>query len=157
MQYQVTFDQSGVGSDFTGTVVTIDGSNYNVSALPASFWWDNGSTHTFAFQSPSVVPPGAKQYDWNSTNGLSTLQSDSINITASGSVTGNYVTRVHDVAVTSVIADRMWVYQGFSAEINVTVLNKGDFAENVNVTLYYNVTANRMIGTRNITCPWDRI
>ena len=29
IQYQVTFDQTGVGSDFTGTVVTIDSVNYN--------------------------------------------------------------------------------------------------------------------------------
>jgi len=60
---------------------------------------------------------------------------------------------VDDVAVTSVVPDRTWVYQGFSANINVTVLNKGDFAENVNVTLYYNITTSEMIGTQNATIP----
>jgi nitrous oxidase accessory protein NosD len=55
-----------------------------------------------------------------------------------------------DVAVTSVTADRTWVYQGFSANINVTVLNNGDFPETVTVTLYYNITANKIIGTQNV-------
>jgi parallel beta-helix repeat protein len=55
-----------------------------------------------------------------------------------------------DVAVTSVSADHTWVYQGFSANINVTVLNNGDFPETVAVTLYYNITANKIIGTQNV-------
>jgi hypothetical protein len=88
-QYYVTFDQSGVGSDFTGTVVTIDSSNYGVSGLPVSFWWDEGSSHTFSFVSLLAVD-GIKQYVWSSTSGLSTLQSDPLTVTASGSVVGNY-------------------------------------------------------------------
>lgn len=149
-QYNITFDQTGVGSDFTGTVVAIDGSNYDISTLPASFWWYNGSTHTFAFQSPLLVGSGAKEYDCASTTGLSTLQSDSITVSGAGNVTGNYVTRVHDVAVTNITIDRTWVYQGFSANMNVTILNEGDFDENVTVTLYYNITANKIIGAQNV-------
>ena len=150
-QYNITFDQSGVGSDFTGTVVVVDGSNYDTSGLPVSFWYDSGSTHSFAYQSPLVVGSGAKQYDWTSTDGLSTLQSELITITNPGNITGNYVTHVHDVAVTSVVADRAWVYQGFSANINVTVKNNGDFSETVAVTLYYNITENKIIGIQNAT------
>lgn len=67
------------------------------------------------------------------------------------SVDGMYSIGVHDVAVTDVNANQTWVYEGFSAGINVTVLNKGDFDENVTVTLYYNMTANRIIGTQNMT------
>ncbi|MCJ7423028.1 PKD domain-containing protein [Candidatus Bathyarchaeota archaeon] len=89
-QYQVTFDQSGVGTDFAGTVVSIDSINYGVSGLPASFWWDAGSSHTFAFSSPLTVN-ASKQYVWSSTSGLSNLQSGSLTITTSGSVVGNYV------------------------------------------------------------------
>jgi uncharacterized repeat protein (TIGR02543 family) len=89
-QYYVTFDQSGVGSDFTGTVATIDSSNYGVSGLPVSFWWDEGSSHTFSFVSLLAVD-GIKQYVWSSTSGLSTLQNDPLTVTASGSVVGNYV------------------------------------------------------------------
>jgi parallel beta-helix repeat protein len=60
-------------------------------------------------------------------------------------------TRTHDVAVTSVIADRAWVCQGLPVYVNVTVLNKGDFDENVTVTLYYNITANQLLGAQKMT------
>jgi hypothetical protein len=90
-QYQVTFGQSGVGPDFTGTIVTIDGAACNGSALPAVFWWDNNSAHTFSYVSPLIVNI-SRQYNWASTTGLSTLQSDTLTITGSGSVTGNYAT-----------------------------------------------------------------
>jgi len=90
-QFKVVFSQSGVGSDFTGTVVTVDATPYTVSMLPATFWWDKDSVHNFAFASPLVVDVN-KQYVWVSTSGLSTAQSGSLTITATGSVTGNYVT-----------------------------------------------------------------
>jgi len=160
LQYNITYCQTGVGSDFTGTVVVIDGTNYGVSHLPASFWYDDGSTSSFAFHSPLIVPPGAKQYDWDSTTGLSSLQSGSITVTGSGSITGNYVTRVHDVAVTDIVITvrhckwglgGTWVFQGKQANISVTVINRGDFQEDVSTTLYYNITANRTIGTQDTT------
>jgi len=88
-QYQITFNQSGVGSDFTGAIVRIDGTDYGYGALPSYFWWDNGSSHTFSFYSPLIVTI-SEQYDWASTSGLSTLQSDTLLISGSGSVTGNY-------------------------------------------------------------------
>jgi hypothetical protein len=90
VQYYLTFSQSGVGSDFTGTVLIIDGVNYAASSLPKSFWWDSSSVHTFAYQSPLVVTANVKSYGWTSTTGLSTLQSTSMTVSASGSVTGNY-------------------------------------------------------------------
>jgi hypothetical protein len=93
VQYYVTFAQTGVSSDFTGTIVTIDGHDYAGTDLPISFWWDTSSMHSFAFQSPLVVTDNVKQYVWTSTTGLSTLQSDSIEITSSGTVTGNYGTQ----------------------------------------------------------------
>jgi uncharacterized repeat protein (TIGR02543 family) len=89
-QYYVTFAQSGVGSDFTGTVVTIDSSNYAVNALPVSFWWDEGSVSSFSFASPLAVNV-IKQYVWSSTSGLSTLQNDPLTVTTSGIVVGNYL------------------------------------------------------------------
>jgi hypothetical protein len=90
-EFQVTFSQSGVGSDFTGTVVTVDGANYSVRGLPVSFWWDSGSSHNFSFTSPLIVN-ASKQYVWSSTSGLSILQNGTLIVTASGSVVGNYAT-----------------------------------------------------------------
>jgi hypothetical protein len=94
VQYNVTFSQSGVGTDFPGTIVIIDGTEYGLGD-PVSFWWDEGSVHNFAFQSPLLVTPNAKQYVWNSTDGLSTLQSGSITVTTSGNVIGYYKTQYY--------------------------------------------------------------
>lgn len=92
LQYSVTISQAGVSSDFEGTVVNVDGEEYDVSNLSAQFWWDDNSPHSFAFVSPLSVDTG-KQYRWSSTDGLSNLQSDILTITGAGSVTGNYVTQ----------------------------------------------------------------
>jgi hypothetical protein len=94
VQYYITFDQTGVGSDFSGTVVTVDAVGYDVAGLPVSFWWDENSMHDFAFDSP-LVPLLGKQYVWTSTTGLSTLQSGTLTITSSGSVAGNYKTQYY--------------------------------------------------------------
>jgi hypothetical protein len=68
---------------------------------------------------------------------------------------------VHDVAVTNVTVvvphgasnaeNGAWVFQGLPVYLNVTVLNEGDFDENMTVTLYYNMTANQIIGAQNVT------
>ena len=90
-QYEITFDQTGVGTDFTGTVVTIDGIDYTVNELPTepAFWWDNCSSHDFSFASPLSVD--GKKYVWESTSGLSNLQSGTLHVETSGSVVGSYV------------------------------------------------------------------
>jgi len=98
---QITFNQTGVNSDFAGTVVTIDGANYTVAVLPASFWWDNNSIHTFDYQPLLVTTPNTKQYAWISTSGLSTLQSDTVTVATSGNITGNYKTQYYLTMATS--------------------------------------------------------
>ena len=94
-QYLVTFNQTGVGSDFTGTIVTIDGIDYNYSSLPAIFYWDNGTAHGFDFKSPLVVTPNGKRYTWISTVGLSTMQTELIMTANYGNITGNYRTQYY--------------------------------------------------------------
>lgn len=91
-QYAITFDKSGIGTDFDGAVVAIDGTNYTRLNLPTTFWWNSGSSHTFSFHSPLFVD-NSKQYVWSSTSGLSTLQSKTLTITSAGSITGNYNTQ----------------------------------------------------------------
>ncbi len=93
IQDYVTLGQSGIASDFTATVVTVDGVNYPRSGLPVSFWWDQDSPHTFTYQSPLVVTPDAKQYVWSSTSGLSSQRTESFTLTTYGSITGNYNTQ----------------------------------------------------------------
>jgi squalene-hopene/tetraprenyl-beta-curcumene cyclase len=58
---------------------------------------------------------------------------------------------VHDVAVTNVVTNRTWVYQGWSVSINVTAKNNGDFDETVAVTLYYNITGGGVAGTQTLS------
>lgn len=95
-QYNITFTQENVGSDFAGTVLTVDGANYGVSALPVRFWWENGTSHAFSFSSPLVIN-ATKSYDWISTTGLSTFQGETLLIAGSGSVTGNYFVHIRYV------------------------------------------------------------
>jgi hypothetical protein len=89
-QYYITFAQTGVGSDFTGYVMNVDGTDYDRSGY--SNWYDDGAIVTFSFHSP-LSPSGGKRYVWTSTSGLSTLQSGTLTVTGSGSVTGNYKTQ----------------------------------------------------------------
>ena len=48
-QYNVNVGQSGVGADFAGMVVVVDGVSLKVADLPISYWWDSGSSHSFAY------------------------------------------------------------------------------------------------------------
>ncbi|NWG10790.1 PKD domain-containing protein [Candidatus Bathyarchaeota archaeon] len=89
-QYEITFAYSGVNPDFSGAIFNVDGTDYSTAK---SFWWDSGSSHSFAFKSPLVVGANVKRYVWTSTTGLSTSQSGSITVSTSGSVTGNYKTQ----------------------------------------------------------------
>ena len=96
----VVFAQVGVGSDFTGTVLTIDGTiNLGVGDFDGTknvFTWTIGSSHTFAYQSPLAVGSD-KRYVWTSTTstgGLPTSQSGTIIVpSGGGTVTGNYKTQ----------------------------------------------------------------
>ena len=115
IQYQVTFSQSGVNSDFLGTLVTIDDVNYSVSSLPVSFWWDSGSSHSFVFESPLVVS-ATKSYVWNGTSGLSSLQSGTLTVSSSGNITGNYAVRT---VVPSVFMVQLWLFLVFSMALGV--------------------------------------
>lgn len=148
--YNVTFSENGIGTDLKSSLVNIDGTNYSRSDLPTSLWWRGTETHTFGFESPLLVDSGAKEYVWNSTSGLSFSQSGSISFTSSGSIQGNYVILTHDVAISNMTSDRSWIFQGRNATVTVTVLNKGDFNENITALLYCNITANELIGAQNI-------
>ena len=88
----VTFDQVGVGSDYSGPVLKVDGVNYTVSSLPASFVWGVGSNHTFEFY--EVLYADGKRYVWKETKGLSTGRSGTITVPdAGGYVNATYKTQ----------------------------------------------------------------
>lgn len=147
--WPITFNQVGVGADLQGAVLTVDGVDYYLDDMPKTLYWGIGSNHTYAYHSGLVSAAGAKQYDWVATRGLSTSQSGSIMFNGSGSMTSYYMTRVHDIVMRNVVSGRTWLYQGRSANINVTVENLGNFNETVTVTLFYDVTAIGIIGTQS--------
>ncbi len=99
VQYQVTFTQSNVEADFTGTVLTVDDVNYDGANMP-SFWWDADSVHTFSFQPLLIVDSASKQYVWTSASGFLTLQNGSISATSPGNIAALYSAQYH-LAVTS--------------------------------------------------------
>jgi len=91
----VTFSANGIGSDASGTVLTVDGTSYSISQLPKSFTWDVGSSHSFSWSSPVSAGTG-KRYVWTSCSGLSTSQSGSITVpSGGGSVTASYKTQYY--------------------------------------------------------------
>src|SRR5262249_2246443 len=78
-QYQVTFVQSGIGTD-TGTnqvlSLTVNGTttNYNVGNLPPATWYNSGTLLTYTYSSPvGTSPASGKQYAWTNTTPPSPL------------------------------------------------------------------------------------
>jgi uncharacterized repeat protein (TIGR02543 family) len=93
-QCLITFNQTGVGSDFSGTIVIVQGVNYARVDLPKSFWFNKTLSVSFAFQSPLYVPAALKRYVWDSTSGgLTSLITGTIVVANPGAVVGNYRTQ----------------------------------------------------------------
>jgi hypothetical protein len=113
----------------------------------ASFTWDFGDGNVTTTADPVIAHAYASHGTYNVTLtviGLEGLADSTWELVE--------VWR-DDMAIIDVVSDRTWVFQGFSVNLNVTILNRGDFPENVAVTLYYNITANKIIGTQNISIP----
>jgi PKD repeat protein len=75
-------------------------------------------------------------YEYNKTN----------NVLVDGTV--QIFTKIHDVAIVGVVPSSSWAYQGWTVDINVTAMNKGNFTESFNVTAFYGTNS---IGTLPVT------
>jgi len=96
----VTFDQTGVGNDFSGSVLTVDGIFVSsVNDLPSTWLFATNSIHSYSFASPLTVSSN-KRYVWKSTSGLMNTQSGVLTVTSAGSIVGNYGTQYY-LTVTS--------------------------------------------------------
>jgi hypothetical protein len=92
----IVYNQTGVGSDFTGAIVTVDSGSYTLTQLPVSYMWSPTASHAYAFQSPLTVTPNVKRYVWMNNTGLSSSQSmSSIVVPYHGNITGNYITQYY--------------------------------------------------------------
>jgi peptidoglycan/xylan/chitin deacetylase (PgdA/CDA1 family) len=85
-QYQISIVCSGIGSDTSETVVTVDGSPF---ANGATLWLQSGSSHNYEFQAAVEVSSG-QRYAWENSSGLSTQKSGSFYVSGSDALSANY-------------------------------------------------------------------
>ena len=97
----VTFATTGMGSDASGSVLTVDGSTYSMSQLPTTLSWVVGSSHSYAWSSP-VPGASGSSYIWQSTSGCSQgSQSGNVIVPTSGcTVTATYQSSQPTASVT---------------------------------------------------------
>jgi parallel beta-helix repeat protein len=133
------FDQTGVGSGFTGTIITIDGINYTTSDLPVSFLWVEGSSHDFSYPSPLSAGTD-EQYVWKSTAGLSNVQNEALIVTASGIVIGNYSAQYYLTLATSPSDANTPFGQGWYDACSYASISTAQFVDIVSGSSRYNFT-----------------
>ena len=126
VQYELTIGITGSGTTnpVVGSYLYDEGTNVPVTAIPASGWifdhWLLDSVDVGAANPYSVI------------------------MDADHALTAVFVEAPpgqHDIAVVLVSLSRNVIGQGYTAFINVTVENQGDFPETFNVTLYANATS----------------
>ncbi|HZJ47317.1 MAG TPA: kelch repeat-containing protein [Pyrinomonadaceae bacterium] len=86
-QYLQTFNHSGLASDATNTVVTVDGDAQEFGDLPFSKFVDQGATVSYTFTNPVTSNVTDKQYRLDSVTGPASGYS----VSAANTVVGNYV------------------------------------------------------------------
>ncbi|MDH7564592.1 MAG: PKD domain-containing protein [Candidatus Bathyarchaeota archaeon] len=62
-----------------------------------------------------------------------------------------------DIAVIDLVPYRSWIYEERWVEINVTLVNEGNFTETATIKLYYNITESKLVGTQTITIDPGKI
>ena len=93
----ITFQISGTLTGYNGTVLTVDGVQYNASQLPKPFTWNVNTSHSFAWKDNATVNM-AKKYDWASTSGAATVKAGNITVSNNGTVTASYSLWIFKVA-----------------------------------------------------------
>jgi PKD repeat protein len=162
---------------FVQVVLPNPNANFTYSPIPPIL----NQTVTFDASSSVSGSGGIAEYVWDFGEGLGNVTTTNSTVTYVFIYAGNHKVTLtvidsdglnntivevvdvlqHDVAVASVVVtiphcttkkdNALWVYQGMPVYVNVTILNKGDFDENVDVTVYYDITVGETIGTQNIT------
>jgi PKD repeat protein len=90
-QYQVTFAQTGLGADASGTVATVNGTPLTYSNLPYSIWVDENSVIVYSYEGTVSSTVSGKRFTLVSVVG----PSSPITVTADTTVTGNYKTQYY--------------------------------------------------------------
>src|SRR5438309_2103831 len=88
VQVQLTFAQTGIGGDSTGTVVTINGSVTKTAAvLPFSDWFDSGASVTYTYSSPVPTTVAGKRYALTTP---APSPGSPISVSGAATITGSY-------------------------------------------------------------------
>src|SRR3989449_948458 len=87
-QFQLTFAQSGIGGDSTGSVVTINGSVTKTAAqLPFSAFFDRGATVTYAYADPVASTVAGQRYALTTP---AATPARPITVSGAATITGTY-------------------------------------------------------------------
>ncbi len=121
----MTFAQTGLSSDASGTVVTVNGVAKTFSDLPYTIWVDNGTVVAYSYEATvSSTIPGEKFSLINVTG-----PSSPITVTGPVTVTGNYKTQYYLAVGTDPIGI-------------VTIPGEGEYDSSTDVTLTAPTVAN---------------
>jgi uncharacterized repeat protein (TIGR02543 family) len=90
-QYNLTLAQSGVGSDFSGNVITVNDTSYNRAGFTT--WANSSDIYTFSYAPQLVVAANSKQLILTGVGGNSSALS--VNVTQPTTITGAYKTQYY--------------------------------------------------------------
>lgn len=90
-RYSVTFTQTGLTSDASGTVVTVKGAPLTYSSLPYNIYVDENTVITYSYESIVLSTISGKRFALVSVTG----PSSPITVTSDITVTGNYKTQYY--------------------------------------------------------------
>ena len=85
----IKFSVEGLNSSAIGTILTVDGVDYNYTSS-LSFSWLRGSTHTFEWKEAIPAVNTTKKFLWKYSSGLSTERRAVVQAGLSGTITAVY-------------------------------------------------------------------
>src|SRR5207237_4696493 len=101
-QFQLTFAQSGIGGDSTGSVVTINGSVTKTAAqLPFSAFFDSGATVTYTYADPVASTVAGQRYTLTTP---APSPASPITMSGAATITGTYTAQFQLTVVDTALA-----------------------------------------------------
>ncbi len=123
-QYNLTVTQSGIGSDYTGNLVTVNGNTYNASGY--STWANANAVYTFNYTSQAVVSSTTTQY--LITGVSSNTTATSVTVTQPTTVTAAYSAQYYLTVVSaysSPVPTSGWYANGASISAYISSPSSG--------------------------------
>ena len=125
---------------------TFDASNTTlVSGNISSYSWDFGDGDNVTKNDPTATHIYSLHGVYNVT--LTVETSESLSNSTSSFI---FVLR-HDVSVAGLDLPGGVIYQSSVMKISVTLMNTGNFSETATVSIYYDIAAGKLIGTKTVT------